>query len=323
MPETLELPESKHLDLSIDAEDQLFPIARALASQDRLKILKAIGCKSLNVNELAEMLGFPISTTALHIRVLEEAGLVRCELQPGVRGTMKLCNRKIDTLAVALTPRNDHNESVLEMNLNVGCYSLAEEIVPTCGLAGSSSSIGEDDNPRSFYHPDHFMAQLIWFRHGYVVYRFGMLPQIKHTEILWLELSFEACSEAPMYRNPWKSDIDVAINDCKIGTWTSPADYGGRRGLLNPSWWSDISTQYGALKTWLVNHEGTYLDNHPISNVTIDDLFLKEHPSIAVQISAPADAPNAGGLNLFGKAFGDFTQGIVLKIGYRVIAEGK
>ncbi|MCE5341977.1 MAG: transcriptional regulator, partial [Eubacteriales bacterium] len=180
---------------------------------------------------------------------------------------------------------------------------------------------GEDDNPRSFYHQDHFNAQIIWFKHGYLIYHFGILAEVRRIKILWLELSFEVCSEAPMYRDPWKSDISVTINGYRIGTWTSPADFGGRRGILNPGWWSDLSTQYGMLKTWRVDATGTYVDKAPVSGVTIDQLDLIKHNSIVVGIGVPPDAENVGGINLFGKEFGDFSQGIVLKVGYRIVDE--
>jgi predicted transcriptional regulator len=284
----------------------------ALASPVRL-----LGLRSMYVNEIAEQLSIPVSTAAMNIRVLEEAGVLSSELQPGTRGTMKLCSRRLDSVAINLETREKKRDAELEFSLPVGCYSMAEDIVPTCGLASSSSTIGEDDNPRSFFCQDRFGAQLIWFRSGFVTYHFSVLS-MSEINVKYLEISFEACSEAPMYRDPWKSDVDVSINGRLTGTWVCPCDNGGRRGLLNPPWWSDMSTQYGFLKNWRVDHTGTYLENMPVSSVTVTDLDLAATPYIAVRIGVSADAKNVGGLNLFGKGFGDYSQDLVLRVGYEM-----
>lgn len=312
-----ELPDSKHFSFSISQREQMLPVLKALASPVRLEILEMLNSQSLNVNELAERLSLPLSTAAFNIRVLEEAGLITCEQHPGIRGMMKLCHRRVDTIGIDLVLPVENQYASLTLTLPVGCYSLAEDIAPTCGLASAQTSLGEDDNPRTFYYPGRFAAQLLWFRHGFVTYHFAVLS-MRDIEVHWLELSFEACSEAPMYRDPWKSDINVAINDVPLGHWTSPCDYGGRRGLLTPEWWSDMSTQYGMLKTWRVDHQGTYLERTPVSRVTIEDLRLHEMPYITVRIGVSPTATHVGGLNLFGRGFGDFAQDIMLRIGYTV-----
>ena len=121
-----------------------------------------------------------------------------------------------------------------------------------------------------------------------------------------------------MHRNPWKSDISVFINDKRIGIWTSPADLGGRRGLLNPEWWPDVSTQFGLLKTWRVDRDCCYVDNVRVSDLTLNDLNLKAQTHINIKIGVENDAENVGGINLFGRNFGDYPQGIILKIGYSI-----
>ena len=42
------------------------------------------------------------------------------------------------------------------------------------------------------------------------------------------------------------------INDVAVGTWTSPGDYGDRRGIYTPTWWKLEGSQYGKLKTWRI-----------------------------------------------------------------------
>lgn len=309
---------TKHMRLTIEDPERLCEVSRALSNPLRLQILLLLGKKSMqSVNDLADRLNEPVSTVALAIRTLEEAGLIFTENVPGIRGMLKLSTRKIDSLSMDLLPYEEHTCSILTMRMPVGGYSRVGRIKPTCGLAGANNVIGEDDNPRTFYLHDRFSAQLLWFRQGFVEYLYGVL-NINEIDIEWLELSFEACSEAPMYRDPWKSDIRVSINGKILGSWTSPCDCGEHRGRLNPTWWSDLSTQHGFLKTWRVDAKGSYLDNLYISGTTLQDLQLGSSDAVTVRIEVPEDAENVGGINLFGEQFGDFSQDIVLQVGYRM-----
>lgn len=307
----------KHADLTISKPDALYRIAHALASPVRIRIMQELGIHTLSVGELAQALDIPMSTAALSVKILEEAGIITTETQPGVRGVVKLCSRRLDTLAITLTPEDEQRPSSLTLQMPIGGYSAATDIQPTCGLANDNTTLGDMDRPTAFYMPDRFGAQLIWFRQGSLEYRFGQL-EMNVIDLEWLEFSFEACSEAPMYRDPWKSDISVSINGRRLGIWTCPCDCGGRRGRLTPEWWSILSTQFGFLKTWRVTHEGSFLDNKRISDVTIEDLDIGQNDYISVVISVDADAENAGGINLFGEHFGDHPQALVLRLGYHM-----
>ncbi len=309
--------ESKDLRLNISEPERILPVAKALASPERLRILLCLGRRSMNVQELAQELDLPVSSTALHIRVLEEAGVIMSESLPASRGAMKLCSRRLDSFSCNLVEGKRAEGSELTLEMPVGGFSRIIDVAPTCGMADSHSAIGEFDNPQCFYLPGRFGAELIWFRHGYLEYLFGVM-NLSEMEILWLEISFEACSEAPMYRNPWLSDISVLVNDRLLGVWTSPADMGGRRGLLNPDWWPDVSTQYGLLKTWRVDAQGCYVDGVRVSDVTVGDLDLPGRQAVNVRIGVSPEADNIGGINLFGRGFGDFPQGVVLKLGYNI-----
>lgn len=307
----------KHVDLTIEDPDRLYQFAHALASPVRIRIMQALGERSMSVGELSQRLDIPMSTAALAVKILEEAGFIMTEAQPGARGSVKLCSRRLDTLAVFLAPKERTENNVLALHMPLGGYSIAEGIKKTCGLASAETIHGEMDNPSVFYAPNRFDAQLLWFRQGSLEYRFSY-QQIDRMEIEWLEFSFEACSEAPMYRNPWESDIAVSINETRIGIWTCPCDCGGRQGKLTPSWWPSLSTQFGFLKTWRVTAEGSYLDGVRISDVKIKDLGIDRQGYIAAKIEVPQDAQNVGGINLFGERFGDYPQALTLRVGYHM-----
>jgi len=307
-------PDGRVLHIGTDSTEAR-TVLKALASVPRLRILELLGNRVCNVSEIAKALDLPLSTAALHVRALEEAGLIRAELVPAVRGLQKVCARVYDGILVEI-PRGDaRTQEAIDVSMPVGAYSDFD-VTPTCGLASEKGIIGLLDDPASFYEPDRIRAQLLWFRQGYVEYRFpNHLPPRTVPDVLLLSL--EMCSEAPLHHDDWPSDITVWINQVEIGTWTSPADFGGQRGALTPEWWEDWNSQYGALKVWQVNGEGGFVDSKRVSAVRLQDLHLTDSRFISVRIGVKPDARHVGGLNIFGRHFGNYPQDIVLRICYQ------
>ena len=312
----LRTDENKHISLSLSEPDRLCPVAKALSSPVRARMLSLLCTRSMNVNELAEALSLPVSTAALNVRQLEEANLIACEIQPGIRGAMKLCSHRIDSIGIRLAADMQENENALTIHLPIGSYSTAEHITPQCGMVSDHAWIGDSNTRRTFYHPDRLHAQMLWFESGALEYRISP-GEIDLSQVSFIEFSMELCSNAPLYRGDYKSDIGVSVNGMPLGVWTCPGDFGGRRGRLNPSWWSDTSSQFGLLKTWRVDDTQTTLDGEPFSPVTLDQLRLTQEDFISLRISVDAQAAHVGGINLFGERFGDYGQGIVMRIGYR------
>lgn len=302
----------KHMELRLSEPERLQKVAHALSSPLRLKILQLLDECSMNVIELSQRMGMPISTVSNSIVVLEEADLIRTERQSGVRGVAKLCSRKNDTVSIQLAIGTRREIESFFYSMPIGSYTDCQ-VVPTCGLLSCRSSIGEHDNEASFYDPSRHEAQLLWFQQGFVEYRFS--NQVLRDHVLkCLEVSFEACSEAPNYRKDWPSDITVSINGQELGSWCCPGDFGGRQGRLTPEWWPPSSTQYGLLKRWRVDEAGSYLDDEWISDVTLERLRLTEKAYISVRIGIKPDAVHQGGINLFGESFGDYKQAIIMRL---------
>jgi predicted transcriptional regulator len=295
--------------------DEFIHIAKALSTDLRLEIFKALLGQPRNVVEISEMFGLPASTAAINIRKLEEAGLIQTGMVPGTRGTQKICSAVYSRIVVELSHlQSGPSETSVEVSLPIGQFVDSQVSAP-CGILSERAIIGEMDEPRSFFEPERINAQLIWFRRGYLEYRFpNRTPRgavIRH-----LELSMEICSEAPLHKRDWPSDITLWINGKEIGTWTSPGDFGGERGLLTPEWWGIENTQYGLLKTWRVNSDGSFIDGRNISGLTIDELELDDRPYLTVRIGIKPDAVNDGGLNLFGRKFGNYETDLRLKLDY-------
>lgn len=293
-------------------------VLKALDAPNRVKILRYLSDRVASVNEIASALEIPASTAAAHVELLEEAGLIRAELEPASRGLRKVCARMYDRIVLDLPVVDRPREQAVELTMPIGAF-VDCQVAPTCGLLGGNGPIGLLDDPTSFYEPARVEAQLIWFHHGYLEYRFpNRLPPRARPESL--QLSMEICSEAPLYNLDWPSDITVAVNGVELGSWTSPGDFGGEQGRLTPDWWSSRNTQFGLLKVWAVSERESALDGMPISAVAVHDLQLTGSPYIAVRIGVKPDAAHVGGLNLFGSRFGNYPQDLVLRIAYRTLS---
>ncbi len=305
---------AKILNISADNVEELALIGKALSSTVRIEILKLLYYYSLNVNEISEKLNIPQSTAGMHVKVLEQAGLINTELQPGTRGSMKLCSRKHDIVNIKLKGEPLDLKEPIYIDMPIGAF-VDCNVYPTCGLASASNYIGPEDQIKSFYLPERINAKLIWTSRGYLEYRFPNLlpPGKKATQ---LEISAELCSEAPNYRHDWPSDITLWINGIDCGTWTCSGDFGDRPGKLNPSWWELGQTQYGLLTTWKIKEDGVYIDENKVANTTISCLNIEKNEFITVRIGNAPDAKYQGGFNIFGDKFGDFEQNLVMRMEY-------
>lgn len=303
------------VDEELVTREHRIAIARALASEPRLLILQHLVDKVASLSEIARDLGMPVATASLHLKSLEEAGLVSSQTAPGKRGQRRIYARLYDTVVFNL-PELEQSDAVddIELTMPVGAF-VDHDVSAPCGMAGADSVIGKLDDPLQFYAPQRFEAQLVWLSHGYLEYRFPN-PSYERDAPNRLQLSFEICSEAAPSALDWESDIFLEVNGLRIGVWTCPSDFSDRRGNLTPGWWPNWNSQYGRLKVWQVGEEGTSLDGRAISKATITDLNLPRQPYIAIRIGVDDDAENRGGLNIFGRGFGNHPQDIVLRIDY-------
>ena len=303
------------LSNSDDSDGRFIDIAKALASKPRINILEYLSNRTASVTEIANFFDMPITTASLHLKKLEEANIVSSWATKGKHGQQRIYTRLYDTIVLNLGKDNSRkNSKRFKTSMPVGAFVHYGVKVP-CGLSAVDGLIGRIDDPVSFSEADRYHAQLIWFAHGFLEYRFPNytyeLPEPKS-----IQFCMELCSEAAPSDEDWPSDISLDINNIRIGTWTSPADFADRRGTLTPVWWDNVNTQYGQLKTWRVDQHGSDIDGVAISSVSIKDLSLPEQPYITVRIGVDDNAMNKGGMNIFGRGFGDYTQDIVMEIRY-------
>ncbi|MCI9258926.1 MAG: ArsR family transcriptional regulator [Romboutsia timonensis] len=299
----------------IKALDKNLAFFQALASETRLKIISLIQNKEMSIKDLSDALGMSSAVVTKHINKLENVGIVESYAQPGVRGLLKLCKIKTSEVQVILNNNyEENNNKFTEIDIPIGSYS-SFKIYSPCGLASKDKLFGILDDPRYFASPNRNDISLIWFTSGYLEYSIPIYD-IDFSNLNEIEISLEICSEFPGYNNSFKSDIYFYLNDISLGKWTSPGDFGDRKGVFTPSWW-DLGTEYGLLKIIKINSEGVYLDGIKLSDTSLSDYLKENLDCISFKIECPKDTQNPGGINIFGENFGNFNQNIKVKCYYK------
>ncbi|TVY07765.1 ArsR/SmtB family transcription factor [Paenibacillus cremeus] len=286
----------------------LLDLAKSLSSELRLRILEALSEKPMSVGELTKMLGVAQPTISINVQMLEEVGLIETAQKLG-RG--KICSRTCDSLTLDLPMVPSESLKVKEIHMPVGMYT-AFQIKAPCGLVNNEGTVGSVDEIATFYMPERAEANLIWFSEdGYVEYSFPYPVAVDQLPIRELRVSAELCSETFEYNEEWLSDITLSVNGHELGTFTSPGDFGKTKGHLTPVWWKG-GTQYGLLTEWLVDETAAYINGERSAAVTVHELQLSPEKPIVVRFEVKPDARHRGGINLFGKHFGNVAQDIKL-----------
>ena len=303
--------------LIVDPEEGI-EVLKAFSSPARVKVLKLLHTKgAMNINDIASAEDLPQSSVSSNVQILEDAGLIRTETQRARKGNQKLCHTLFDEVLVMFKEDATAADSdTVEVAMPLGLYTSCEVSAP-CGLCSASGIIGFLDVPDTFLDPARMGAGLIWFTRGYVEYQFPNNTKLMTGQLESMEFSMELSSETPGTAANWPSDISVSVNKIDIGTWTSPGDFGDKRGVYTPDWWKLKGSQYGKLKSWRVTESGTFVDGVKISPVSLKDLGLDEHRSIRLRVGVQEGALHPGGINIFGRGFGNYDQDIVLRMTMR------
>lgn len=290
----------------------------ALNSSVRIEILHLLKeTGETNMNQLAKNLNISNGAMTSHIKKLQDAKIIKVRSRSGVRGSQKICTLATDKIIIDLFDEDLLQKNVYSFDIGIGHY-VDYKISPTCGIVNDTVIIGELDDPRYFSFPERINARLLWFTEGHISYKLPNSLKLSE-ECTELQISMELASEAPGYTTYYPSDIGFRINGKYLGYFTSPGEFNDRRGIFTPSWWFENLGQYGKLKLLTINDSGCFIDGLKISNTTIGDLDITSQKEIIFTIEVAEDALNKGGVNLFGKGFGDYDSGIVLKMFYKTI----
>uniref|UniRef100_S0DDZ3 Putative transcriptional regulator n=1 Tax=termite gut metagenome TaxID=433724 RepID=S0DDZ3_9ZZZZ len=296
--------------MHIQVTEENIPFFEALASPARIRIIQHLSIKEANIKELAEVVGVSSAIMTSHVKKLEEVRIIKSQRNGNQGKICSLFNTNFDLSFPQLSLDCQYN---YEVSIPVGHYTSAE-VEATCGIADQYQVIQAYDDPRSFFDPRRFDAQLIWFTKGYVEYTMAnyVTPPSKITN---LEITAELSSEYPHYREDWQSDIDLYLNGEHVCMWTSPGDFGKRRGKLTPIWWT--SNQYGLLKCFRISNEGVFIDEELVSEKTLRD-FHVENDQLRIKFAVSERDRDAGGIAIYGKSFGNHAQDINVRVGYNM-----
>ena len=300
--------------LVVNAERQ-YQVLHGLASPLRLRIMRhLLKNGQLNINQLAEALEQPQSTIASNIQILEEANLIETKIVKASKGQQKICFARYSEVVVKIDPDSTSREkNIIEVEMPLGLYTTSNVSAP-CGLCSTEKILGMLDVPELFLDPERVKAALLWFGRGYIEYKFPNNAKVINAKVKALEFIMELSSEVPGTNIDWPSDISLWVNGIKIGTWTCPGDYGDQRGKFTPLWWKLEGSQYGILTYWRVTDRGTFLFDQKLSEVVLDDLQLSLHHSVRLRIGIDDKMGRPGGINIFGRGFGNYDQDIKMKL---------
>jgi len=284
-------------------------VAKALSHPLRLALLKQILRTPCSVTELAKMNGLTNSTIIFHLSILEQAHLVVSKTKPNKKGKTLIFYNNFKTITLS-TEHTAERTSVVTQSTGVGSYIHCK---PTqyIRIATKDHFIVWEQNDA--YNPLRHNAELICIDNGEVVYAFSNAFARKN-KVERLEFSLELSSESPFFCNDWKSEIFFSVNGVAVCSYLSLGDYGGERGSLTPDWWDDRYSQFGMLTTVAIDGQVLLLNGKRTTDrVTLDDLALSSDDKITLSLATHPSSKFAGGFNIFGKSFGNYTQDIVLK----------
>ncbi|MCZ8511089.1 helix-turn-helix domain-containing protein [Paenibacillus filicis] len=291
------------------------PLYEALASEVRLRILRMLAERPMNIKEIAQQLELSSAIVTMHIRKLEAGGLISTQMVRKEGGTHKMCTLAAERIQIDMPLSEEPQRKVYESSIPIGHYT-AFDIHPTCGLVTKEKVIGQFDDPRYFLEPERMYAHMLWFGKGYVEYRIPnyLLPGQRPEEI---EIAMELGSEAPGANDNWPSDISFYLNGVPLGEWTSPGDFGSSsRGTYTPEWWRTGLNQYGHLKVIRVREEGTFIDGQRVTGTKLSNLPLDRN-YWTLRIAVEEGAEHVGGLTLYGEGFGNYNQDVLFRVYYR------
>ena len=311
----------KKLTLTLCNDEHLERVANALNAPTRRKILSLLTANSYTIQEIADRLNMSLSNTSFHVKFLQKAGLVNLTQNHSKRGNEKIVALEKHCLEILFINEAENSfpssSHAFSTELPVGSFTLFD-IVPPCGIADADGNlIGAEALPDIFYNYKRIKGEIIWFTEGYLEYHVSNTA-IKNKVLEALQISCEVCSECANYNNSFKSDITFWMNDKEIGTYTSPGDFGGRSGKYTPKSWPAASTQYGMLVQIRIDEMGVWINQVNVSSeISIDDFaFITKEKCLRFKLGVKKNAKYAGGLNLFGRNFGDFQQGIRISATY-------
>lgn len=301
------------MELELDTTTHSLPVYEALASSVRLSILQLLSTRQMNVRELAEALSLSSAIMTMHVKKLEKARLITTQMAPGKGGVQKICTLSAKKIEIILPTSPGLHRKAHQTEVSVGHYTDFD-LLPSCGIATVEHTIGEYNEPRYFWYPERVQAKMLWFSRGYIEYKApNFLLGSQNPEEL--EITFELSTVLPFHPGNEPAGVVFSFNSIELGKWSGQKYQGTSRGIYTPAWWSDPLSQCGLLKTLRINRNGTYMDGKRISDVTLDNLPIRDK-QWTFRIAVPEQHGSSTGITLFGRGFGNHQQDLLFNLYY-------
>lgn len=302
-------PERKYL--SVNASQLAY--FQALSSKTRISIIELLQRDDLSIQDLSHRLGLSSAMITKHISILEKNGIVESKMAKGIHGQLKICMLKRNDVVLVFNPVMDgFIRNSVTKSLPIGAFYDFDVSAP-CGLTTGDKIIGFVDNPGTFYYEKKEAIELMWFTSGYLAYHVPLFD-IELKRLASIEFSLELCSEYVGYKMHWPSKVDFELNGHTLGGTTLLGDFGDRKGLLTPSWWN-LGTEYGHQVTINISARGTSINGKRTSPTTLKDVLAQPTEALTFKLATSQEYPK-GGLNIFGRKFGDYPQDINIRFAY-------
>lgn len=302
-------PERKYL--SVNASQLAY--FQALSSKTRISIIELLQKDDLSIQDLSHRLGLSSAMITKHISVLEKNGIVESKMAKGIHGQLKICMLKRNDVVLVFNPVKDgFIRNSVTKSLPIGSFYDFHVSAP-CGLTTSDKIIGFVDDPSTFYYEKKDTIELMWFTSGYLAYHVPLFD-IELKRLASIEFSLELCAEYPGYKMHWPSTVHFELNGFSLGDTTLLGDFGDRKGLLTPSWWN-LGTEYGRQVTINISAHGTSINGEHTSSTTLQGVLAQTTEALTFKLATSQEYPK-GGLNIFGRKFGDYPQDINIRFAY-------
>ena len=92
--------QNKSESISVESDEQIEKIVKALSSRTRRQILNHIQEEPMDVSNIAASLNMTEANISAQIKKLEEAGLITCDYASGDHGVRKISKLKFNNLII-------------------------------------------------------------------------------------------------------------------------------------------------------------------------------------------------------------------------------
>jgi predicted transcriptional regulator len=260
--------------------------------------------------------------------VLEKAGFITSQYRSGSAGNMRVCHKEYDRLVFDFEPQKseEDEETYYESEIPVGNYFNFDAWAP-CGLATHDHIILKWDDPTSFFNVARVKASLVWTAFGYLEYRIPLDPLFVGKHITKIRILMEVSAHHMVKTHKAlclppgltadritedATDVTFWVNDTEIGTQTVGVGRSREEAVYTPTWWRTLP-YHGELIQLSLNEGGCFINKQKTNDLTASRILKQRDRFFTLRLGIKPEAEHMNGIMLFGRDFGRYDHGLVVK----------